>query len=73
MPYELYIERRAENDLKKLEESLFSEIIARIKELSDNPRPHGSKKIAGSQNDWATKHHLRSLLLLLHFDLECGN
>jgi mRNA interferase RelE/StbE len=52
MPYELYIERRAEKDLKKLEASLFSEIVARIKELADNPHPHGSKKIAGSQNDW---------------------
>jgi hypothetical protein len=24
-------------------------------------------------NAWATKHRLRSLLLLLHFDLECGD
>jgi len=26
----------------------------------------------GPENAWATKHRLRSLLLLLHFDLECG-
>jgi mRNA interferase RelE/StbE len=52
MPYELYIERRAEKDLKKLEAPLFSEIVARIKELADNPHPPGSKKIAGSHNDW---------------------
>jgi len=52
MPYEVYIERRAEKDLKKLEGPLFSEIVARIKGLAGNPRPTGSKKIAGSQNDW---------------------
>jgi len=27
----------------------------------------------GPENAWATKHRLRSLLLLLHFDLECGS
>ena len=26
----------------------------------------------GPGNAWVTKHRLRSLLLLLHFDLECG-
>jgi mRNA interferase RelE/StbE len=52
MPYELYIERRAEKDLKKLETALFSEIVAKIKGLVDNPHPQGSKKIAGSHNDW---------------------
>ena len=51
MPYGLYVERRAENDLKKLGASLFSEIIAKIKELADNPHSHGSKKIVGSRND----------------------
>ncbi len=52
MPYELYIERRAEKDLKKLETALFSEIVAKIKGLADNPHPQGCKKIAGSHNDW---------------------
>jgi mRNA-degrading endonuclease RelE of RelBE toxin-antitoxin system len=49
MPYELYIERHAEKDLKRLEASTFTEIAAKIKELADNPRPQGCRKITGSQ------------------------
>jgi mRNA interferase RelE/StbE len=52
MAYELYIERHAEKDLKKLPESLFSGIIENIKNLTQNPHPPNSKKIKGSQNDW---------------------
>ena len=52
IPYDLYIERRAERDLKKLETSIFTQIVRKIKELADNPHLQGSKKIAGSQNDW---------------------
>ena len=52
MPYDLHIERHAEKDLKKLETSLFTQIVSRIKELAANPHPQGSKKITGSQNDW---------------------
>jgi mRNA-degrading endonuclease RelE of RelBE toxin-antitoxin system len=52
MPYELLIERRAEKDLKKLDASLFSLIAKKIKSLSANPYPPGSRKLSGSQNDW---------------------
>ena len=52
MSYELLIEHRAEKDLKKLEASLFSLIAGRIKSLSENPHPPGSRKLTGSQNDW---------------------
>jgi mRNA-degrading endonuclease RelE of RelBE toxin-antitoxin system len=33
MPYELYIERHAEKDLKKLKKSLFAQIAAKIKKI----------------------------------------
>jgi mRNA interferase RelE/StbE len=52
MAYELYIECHAEKDLRKLPESLFSDIIKNIKSLSHNHRPLNSKKIKGSQSDW---------------------
>jgi mRNA interferase RelE/StbE len=52
MSYELLIERRAEKDLKKLDSSLFSIIVEKIKSLSENPHPPGSRKLSGSQNDW---------------------
>jgi mRNA interferase RelE/StbE len=52
MAYELYIERHAEKDLKKLPESLFSVIVENINNLSNNPHPPNSKKIKGSPSDW---------------------
>jgi mRNA interferase RelE/StbE len=50
--YEIYIERKAERDLKKLELDIFHRIILNIKTLSKNPKPPGSRKITGSKNDW---------------------
>ena len=50
--YEIYLERSAEQDLKRLTPSNFQRIILRIKALADNPRPTGCQKISGSMNDW---------------------
>ena len=50
--YEVYLERSAENDLKRLPTSIFHRIIPQIKTLTENPRPSGCRKIAGSKNDW---------------------
>ena len=52
MPYELHIDRHAEKDLTKLTTSLLPHIVTKIKDLADNPRPQGGRKIKGSQNDW---------------------
>jgi mRNA interferase RelE/StbE len=50
--YEVYLERSAENDLKRLTTSIFHRIIPHIKTLAGNPRPSGCIKITGSRNDW---------------------
>lgn len=50
--YEVLLERRAERDLKKLSQEMFYRVIPRIKDLSENPRPSGCRKITGSKNDW---------------------
>jgi mRNA interferase RelE/StbE len=50
--YEVYLERSAENDIKRLPASIFHRIIPQIKTLAENPRPSGCRKIAGSKNDW---------------------
>ncbi len=50
--YEVYLERTAERDLKALPIQNFHPIISRIKTLTDNPRPTGCRKIAGSRNAW---------------------
>jgi mRNA interferase RelE/StbE len=50
--YEVYLERSAENDLKRLPASTFQRILPQIKALAENPRPPGCHKISGSKSDW---------------------
>jgi len=50
--YEVYLERAAEQALKRLSARNFQRIIPRIKALAENPRPVGCRKISGSRNDW---------------------
>jgi mRNA interferase RelE/StbE len=50
--YEVYLEKAAENDLKRLPTTTFHRIIPHIKALAENPRPSSWRKLAGSKNDW---------------------
>ncbi len=50
--YEVVVERRAERDLNRLPRDLFDRVIRAVKSLADNPRPQGSSKLTGSENDW---------------------
>jgi len=50
--YEVYLEQRAQRDLKKLSAEDFDRVIRRIKALAKDPRRAGCRKISGSKNDW---------------------
>ncbi len=50
--YEVYLERAAEKDLKRLTSENFYRLIQSVKALAKNPRPPGCRKISGSMNDW---------------------
>ncbi len=50
--YEVYLERAAERDLKRLPVETFHRIVPRILALSEDPRPPGCRKLSGSENDW---------------------
>jgi len=50
--YEVYFEKAAENDLKRLPTTTFHRIIPHIKALAGNPRPASCRKLTGSKNDW---------------------
>jgi len=50
--YEVFLERRAERDLRRVSRERFGLIVQRIKELAETPRPTGCRKIAGSASDW---------------------
>jgi len=53
--YEIFIEKRAERDFKKIPHPLFEKIILRIKDLKNNPRPINCRKIVGSKSDYRIK------------------
>jgi len=50
--YEVWLEKSAERDIKKLPAQIFTTIIRKIKLLATNPKPSGCRKITGSKNDW---------------------
>jgi mRNA interferase RelE/StbE len=50
--YEVYLERAAERDLRRLPADVFRRIIPRLQALGENPRPTGCRKISGSESDW---------------------
>lgn len=50
--FEVFLERAAEADLKRLSKEIFDRIIPHIKALAKDPRPPGCRKLSGSKNDW---------------------
>ena len=50
--YEVLLERRAQQDIKRLPTEVFHRIIPSIKALAEDPKPPGCRKIASSKNDW---------------------
>ena len=50
--YRVIVERSAERDLKRLSSEMRVRIAPAILALATNPRPAGSRKLAGSGNDW---------------------
>jgi mRNA interferase RelE/StbE len=50
--YQVVVERSAEKDLKKLSSEVRPRAISAIQALAKNPRPSGSRKLAGTDNDW---------------------
>lgn len=50
--YEVFLERAAERDLKRLSAENFHRIVPHIKALAEDPRPVGCQKLTGAKSDW---------------------
>lgn len=50
--FELFIESRAERDLKRLPAEVFARVVEAMQGLRDNPRPPGCRKLTGAERDW---------------------
>lgn len=47
MPYDLRVDREVVKGLVRLDAKIFRQIVRRILELSQNPRPHDSEELKG--------------------------
>lgn len=50
--HEILLERTAEKDLSRLTPAVHERVIKAIRALANNPRPPGSRKLSGDDNDW---------------------
>jgi mRNA interferase RelE/StbE len=50
--YKILIENSAKKDLDSLSQNELSRIAIKIDQLKAEPRPHGTIKLKGSENDW---------------------
>ncbi len=50
--YKVQIKRTAQKQIDKLPLSVARRVVSKIRDLSDNPRPAGSRRIVGSENTW---------------------
>jgi mRNA interferase RelE/StbE len=50
MAYEIFIEKKAEKDLRKLPKNYQKKIIQKILNLKNNPKPVDARKITSSEN-----------------------
>ncbi len=50
--YQVLVERSAERDLKRLSSGIRSRVGNALRGLTGNPRPPGSRKLAGTKHDW---------------------
>ena len=53
--YQVVVERAAEKDLKRLSAEIRSRVATALRSLAENPRPSGSRKLAGTKHDWRVR------------------
>ena len=53
--YQVVVERSAEKDLKRLSVEIRSRVVIVLRSLATNPRPSGSRKLAGTKHDWRVR------------------
>jgi mRNA interferase RelE/StbE len=50
--FQIIVERSAEKDLKRIASEVRPKLATAIRALAVDPRPHGCRKLVGSENDW---------------------
>jgi mRNA interferase RelE/StbE len=55
MKYKVIIKRTAQKEIKSLPKSVIKKVVIKIQDLTNNPRPSGSKKIVGTSDTWRVR------------------
>ena len=53
--YRVLVERSAEKDLKRLQSDVRLRVANVLRNLANDPRPVGSRKLAGTKHDWRVR------------------
>ena len=53
--YGVFLERSVERALGRLSPRDFVRVVSSLKELKNNPRPPGCKKLVGGDRDWRVR------------------
>jgi mRNA interferase RelE/StbE len=53
--YRVVVERSAEKDLRKLQLDMRFRVADALRSLAKDPRPVGSRKLAGTKHDWRVR------------------
>ena len=50
--FQIIVERAAEKELKRITSEVRPKLATAIRALANDPRPHGCRKLVGTENDW---------------------
>jgi len=53
--YAVLLEAAAELSLRRLDRSVFPRVVQALRSLASDPRPHGCRKLTGSDSDWRVR------------------
>ena len=53
--YKLFVKKSAEKELRTIPKIILPKIVAKIRALSSEPRPHGCESLAGSQKHYRVR------------------
>ncbi len=53
--YKLLLKKSAEKELRDIPKIIFFKIVAKIRSLSSEPRPHGCESLAGSEKHYRVR------------------
>ena len=53
--YAVLLEAAAERSLRRLDAAVFIRVASALRSLAGNPRPHGCRKLTGSDRDWRVR------------------